>query len=265
MHSGGDMKNHLLLALAFSTVGCASTNSAIAKRDAIREVKEAQNAPIDVASYRSAEGVRGALWGMTEAEVIGIKGEPARRAEGLLMYDDLVGGDLAPTTYVFFEGHLAEVKSHFEQFSDRTRIALGEKYGRGDSDFSKSQLVYDFDKSATMQRAVNSAEQWDVALSVIGILGAVSSTAGGARSYGYHPYPIFWGPTFADRELTRQALRNAPLPAHETMWRTKETDLHLVTFDSGVTDLTWASKALGPKLVKAQISAAGVQDLARDL
>lgn len=260
------MKSPLLLMLAFSFVGCASSNTALAKRDAIREVREAQNAPVDVATYSSDEGVRGALWGMTPEQVIELKGEPVRRGPNFLMYDDLVDTDLVPTTYAFFDGHLAQVKSHFETSSDRMRIALGQKYGRGESDFDKARLVYDYNKAESIERAVTAAATWDIALTVIGAVAlTASAVAVGSRAGHFNSYPLCWGPRFADRELVRKTLESAPMPARETVWRTSGSDLHLVTLDNGVTDLTWSSRALGPLFVRAQISAAGVEDLAHDL
>lgn len=118
------MKAPCLLVLGFSFVGCASSNTALTTRETIREVREAQNAPVDVAAYASDEGVRGALWGMTPEQVIALKGEPVRRGPNVLMYDDLVDAEQVPTTYAFFEGHLAQVKSHFESLSERAKTAL---------------------------------------------------------------------------------------------------------------------------------------------
>ena len=251
--------------VGLSMVGCASSNSALAKRDALREVREAQNAPVDVNTYSSTEGVRGALWGMTQEQLIALKGEPVRRGPDFLMYDDQVDSDLVPTTYAFFEGHLAQVKSHFEVLPERTRTALVQKYGSMTA-VGPSRMVADYDKFEVNEHELTAAEQWDVALILIGAVG-LASLGAAHQSAGW--YPLFWGQGFGERQLirgvVRQSMINAQRPARETTWRSADTQVHLITLDSGVTDLTWSSNRLGPKFVSAQMQAAGVSDLARDL
>ena len=259
------MKFPFLPMLGFLCVGCASSNTALTKRDTIREVREAQNAPVDLDTYSSPEGVRGARWGMTQQQVIAVKGEPSRRGPDFLMYDDLVDSDLVPTTYAFFEGHLAQVKSHFEVLPERTRTALVQKYGSMEA-MGPSRMVADYNKFETNERELAAAQQWDVALTLIG---AVGMAALGTTHHSGGWYPLFWGQGFGERQLVRgvvrQSLLNAQRPARETTWRSADTQVHLVTLDSGVTDLTWSSSRLGPKFVSAQMQAAGVEDLAHDL
>jgi len=187
-------------------VSCASSNDALARRDAIRKYNEVQNGPIDPA-YRSTEGVRGALWGMTEEELISLKGAPAQQGKGLLMYDDEIDSVPVPTTYALFEGHLAQVKSRFEagrEAGSRLEQAMVEKYG---PPLSVS------DKARDTDEALESARRWDFATSLLAVAG------------GHGNDPAYWGFGLADREVLRAALKNSRRPARDVTWGNPETSL----------------------------------------
>jgi hypothetical protein len=230
--------------VAATLVSCASSSEALARRDAIRKFNQAQNAPLDPA-YRSTEGVRGAVWGMTEDEVITLKGAPAQQGKGLLMYDDEIDSAKVPTTYAFFEGHLAQVKSRFEagaEAGSRLEQAMVQKYG---------PPLSVADKARDTDEAVESARRWDFATSLLAAAG--------------HSYPAYWGFGLADREVLRATLKNSQRPARDVTWANPETGLHLITLDSGLSEITWSSRRLGSRFVHSQFSAAGLQELARDL
>lgn len=230
-------------------VGCASSTDAMARRDAVRKYNAAASAPVDVATYRSSEGVRDAVWGMTEDEVIARKGPPAQRSPGLLMFDDPIDGVPVPSTWAFFEGHLAQVKSRFaadRENAGRVEAALGQKYGAP---------VSAFDQAHATAEALETARRWDLATSLL----SATLTVGNP-----HAFPTS-GLGQADRELLRTTLTNAQRPARDAVWTTKESGVHLVVLDGGAAEVTWSSRALGPRLVRSQLSAAGLGDLARDL
>jgi hypothetical protein len=227
-------------------VGCASSNDALARRDAIRKFNEAQNAPVEP-SWRSSAGVRGAVWGMTEEELITLKGEPAQRGTGLLMYGDEIDSAQVPTTYAFFEGHLAQVKSRFEagrEAGSRLEEAMMQKYG---------PPLSVADKGREEEEAFEAARRWDFASSVLAAVGQVSN------------YPAYWGFGMADREALRAALRNSQRPARDVLWANPEMSVHLVTLDSGVSEITWSSRRLAGRFMRSQFSAAGLQELTKDL
>ena len=226
-------------------VSCASSNDALARRDAIRQYNQAQNGPIDPA-YRSTEGVRGAVWGMTEEELITLKGPPAQQGKDLLMYDDEIDSARVPTTYAFFEGHLAQVKSRFEagrEAGSRLEQAMVQKYG---------PPLSVADKARDTDEAIESARRWDFAATLL-------------AAAGHTNYPAFWGSGLADREALRATLKNSQRPARDVTWGNPETTLHLITLDSGLSEITWSSRRLGGRFVHAQFSAAGLQELAKDL
>lgn len=224
-------------------VSCASSNDARARRDAIRQYNQAQTGPIDPA-YRSTEGVRGAVWGMTGDELITLKGAPARQGTNLMMYDDEIDSARVPTTYAFFEGQLAQVKSRFEaEAGSRLEQAMVQKYG---PPLSVS------DKARDTDEVIESARRWDFATTLL-------------AAAGHANYPAYWGFGLADREALRATLRNAQRPARDVTWGNPETTLHLITLDSGVSEITWSSRRLGSRFVHAQFSAAGLQELAKDL
>jgi hypothetical protein len=229
--------------------GCASSTDAIARRDAVRKYNAAASAPVDVATYRSSEGVRNTSWGMTEDEVIARKGPPAQRGPGLLMFEDAIDGVPVPSTWAFFEGHLAQVKSRFEadrQNAGRVEAALGQKYGTP---------VSVFDKANATAEALETARRWDIATSLLSAGVSVGTT---------HAFPSY-GLSAADRDLLRTSLKNAPRPARDAVWTTKETNVHLVVLEGGVAEVTWGSRSLAPRLVRSLLSEAGLGDLARDL
>ncbi len=238
--------------------GCASQDSLVKRREEIRSYNA--QTPIDLARVRSSEGVRGATWGMTIDEVIALKGEPNERAPNALMYVEQIDGQAVPSTYLFFNGHLAEVKSRFDadlQPSARLISALKLKWG---------EPVSDFDKATSHQEAIDSARRWDVISAGIGatlITAAAIASQGRAHGAGY--YPWWYGPEHGNRALIEHELRTQPMPARDVVWATRDSEVHLVTLDSGLSEVTWASKPLGRRLISQQMSAAGLTELAASM
>ena len=248
------------VSLAF-TAGCAPSQDALVKRrDEIRAYNAAAThfGAVDV---RSSEGVRGATWGMTEAELVALKGQPDDRAEGALMYLDEVDGAEVPTTYLFEAGHLALVKSRFDALTqpvDRLIRALDRKWGQPKSDF---------DKAAARREAIDSARRWDwITLGVGATLVTAAALASGGAAHASANYPWWFAAEDAgDRRLLEYQLKNDAAPARDVVWSTAASEVHLVALDSGVSEVTWASKLLGRKLVHEQMSAAGIDRLAKSM
>jgi hypothetical protein len=242
------MKNLSALAFLFCVVGCASSSENLVKRR--DEIRRLANAPLNE-KYRSADGVRGTTWGMTPDEVIALKGAPERRSENALMYHDPIDIEAEPTTYGFFEGHLAVVKTHFEHlYEGRRRLEQGLtlKYGPPTSTFNKYEDT---------QNAVNAAVGIDVALSILGGIAGVASHHG--------VYPLFFGPRVGEATFIRKSLENAAKPAVLVTWRAPETEVHLTGFDTGATDVTWTSHELGARFARQQASAAGLETMGENL
>jgi len=235
--------------------GCASQDALVKRREEVR----GYNAmiPVEATKVRSSEGVRGATWGMTVDEVIAVKGQPAEQGPGALMYLEQIDGQAVPSTYLFFEGRLAQVKSRFDgdlQPSPRLISALTLKWG---------QPLKDFNKQAAHDEAIDSARRWDLISAGIGAsLAATAAIASQGRFHGSGNYPWWYGPAEGNRELIAHALKTQSLPARDVIWVTRDSEVHLVTLDSGVSEVTWSSKPLGRRLVAQQMSAAGLNELA---
>lgn len=239
--------------------GCASSQDALVKRrDEIRSYNN--QAPQDLAQVRSTEGVRGATWGMTVDEVIALRGEPNDKAENALMYIERIDGQAVPSTYLFLDGHLAEVKSRFDadlQPSPRLVSALKLKWG---------EPLKDFDKAQSHQDAIDSARRWDMITAAIGAsLVTTAAIASGGRVHGSGFYPWWYAGGVGNRQLVAHALETQALPARDVIWATKDSDVHLVSLDSGVSEITWGSRPLGRRLVAQQMSGAGLTELAASL
>jgi hypothetical protein len=244
--------------VVFVVSGCASQEALVKRRDEVRSYNA--QTPVDLAQVRSNEGVRGATWGMTIDEVIALRGQPNDRAENALMYVETIDGQSVPSTYLFLDGHLAEVKSRFDadlQPSPRLFQALKLKWG---------EPVSDFDKEASHGEAIDSARGWDLISAGIGAtLLTAAAIASGGRAHGSGYYPWWFGPTAGNRQLIEHAMKTQAMPARDVVWATKDSDVHLVTLDSGLSEVTWASKPLGRRLVSQQMSAAGLSELAASM
>jgi hypothetical protein len=225
------------LLVLFGLACCASSGGALAQRDELRKRRvELEQAPIDP-SYRSINVVRGVRWGMTPDEVIAIKGEPARRAKDSLFWSEELDASAVPSTYEFFDGHLAQLESRFEAGRDQGRRleqALTLKYGAPTAVFDKTQ--------ANLQ-ALDKARDQEIALMFFGWRGWDGASLTAARI----------------------AAENAAKPARDVSWSAPEVQVHLVTLDGGLTLVAWTSRKLGPKLMQRQLSAAGLQNLADEL
>ncbi len=242
------------------SVGCASSQAELVKRrDAIRESNAAvvDGKPnFDVGAYRSSEGVRGVQWGATVDEVIAAKGQPEQRSDGALMYLDEVDGAKVPSTYFFFDGHLAEVKSRFEpevERLERLEKALSHKWGAAEADY---------DKAADDADAVHTAQRWDLWTALAGIS---TATAAGVASRGRARVWFPVAPNAGNRQLLEHQLETSGRPARDTLWSSSDTRVHLISLSTGLTEVTWASSKLGRFLVSQQMSQAGLEDLARSL
>jgi hypothetical protein len=238
--------------------GCASQDALVKRREEIRGYNA--QSPVDLAKVRSNEGVRGATWGMTVDEVIALKGEPNERAPNALMYLEQIDGQAVPSSWLFLDGHLAQVKSRFDadlQPSARLVAALKLKWG---------EPLRDFDKATSHQEAVDSARRWDLISAGIGAsLLTTAAIAGGGRVHGAGHYPGWFGPERGDRALIEHSLQSQAMPARDVVWATHDSEVHLVTLDSGLSEVTWGSKPLGRRLVSQQMSAAGLTDLAASM
>jgi hypothetical protein len=239
--------------------GCASSQDALVKR---RDEVRAFNAqtPQDLSQIRSTEGVRGATWGMTIDEVIALRGEPNDRAENALMYVETIDNQSVPSTYLFLDGHLAQVKTRFDndlQPSARLFQALKLKWG---------EPLSDFDKAASHKEAIDSARRWDMISAGIGAtLVTAAAIASGGRAHGSGYYPWWYAGTAGNRQLVAHAIETQSMPARDVVWATQDSDVHLVTLDSGLSEVTWRSKPLGRRLVAQQMSEAGLSELAAEM
>jgi len=218
-------------------VGCASSDGALVKRDEVRKQRAAiEETPVDPA-YRANEPVRGVRWGMTQEEVIAVKGEPEQRTKAVLTWSEELDGAIAPTSYDFLDDHLAQIRSRFDSGREQARRlekALILKYGPPHSVF---------DKTAANLEAVDKLRQWQDTAVLLGWWG-------------------LWPEREARLELTRTVVQNADRPARDLSWSAAESHVHLVTLDSGSTLVAWSSRRLGPKLTKRLYSKAGLKDLA---
>lgn len=229
------MRMRAISVVLLGVVGCASSDGALVKRDEVRTQRAAiEETPLDPA-YRAKESVRGVRWGMTQDEVIAVKGEPEQRTKDVLTWSEALDSTIALTNYDFLDDHLAQIRSRFDSGPEqgkRLERALTLKYGAPHTVFDKAQ---------TNLEAVDKVRQWQDATILLG----------------------WWWPEHEARlALTRTMVENAQKPARDVSWGAPESHVHLVTLDGGSTLVAWSSRRLGPKLTKRQFGTAGLKDLA---
>lgn len=244
------MRAVLFVPLTLSALSCASSNTALARREQVRAFNAQTVSETQVGEYRSNEGVRGTHWGMTLDEVRALKGEPAQASELALQYREEVDGVPLISTYVFFRGHLAEVRGQLEpQQLSRERLlgALTQKYGRPEREWDKAEAA---------QQQLDEATRFRVAMAMID--GVTLATPG----------PRLISPWLLARDGTasiQKTLANLDRPAHEAHWATRETLIDCASFAGDAASITWTSRPLGRLLLKEQMSYAGLAKAAEAL
>lgn len=243
------MRLPLVVLLPLLVLSCAS-NTALTRREQARAWNALELSDAEVERYRSDEGVRDAHWGITMDELRGIKGEPLQVGEGALQYREEIDGVPLVLTYVFFRGHLAEVRGQLalQQISrERLLSALKQKYGAPQREW---------DKAETARHELDAAARFRIALAV---LDGVSLATPGPRVIAP------WLLSSAQAAPAPLTLEHFDRPAHEAQWATRETTIDCALFVNDAASLSWTSRPLGRLLLKDRMSNAGIAKVAEGL